>query len=237
MKQERTARWERRSDARPAELIAAGLRLFAERGFAATRLEDVAAAAGVSKATVYLYFESKSKLFEAVVRAGVVPSVERAEVLVEHYDGSTQGLLRMLVTFFESALEGPLPSLAKLVLAESGNFPELAKLWGDLALKRVLSLIQRIIARGIERGELRDVDPQVAAPLIIAPLLMMALFQRALEPHVDFRLDRAAILQAHVETVLFGLSAPHGHSASANATVIRKTHGRRAPKSKVKVPR
>ena len=61
-------RWERRKEARPAELLAAALELFVEKGYAGTRLDDVAQRAGVSKGTLYLYFENKEDLFKAVVR-------------------------------------------------------------------------------------------------------------------------------------------------------------------------
>jgi AcrR family transcriptional regulator len=162
---ERSKRWERRADERPAELTAAALRLFSERGFAATRLEDVAAAAGVSKATVYLYFDNKERLFEAVVRAAVTPSLEHAAALVDAFDGPTPSLVRTLVALFEGALDGPFPAIAKLIIAESGNFPELAQLWVDLALGRALALVQKVIQRGVDRGEFRQVDPALRRTL------------------------------------------------------------------------
>ena len=69
-------RWERRKQERPAELLAAALELFTERGYAATRLDDVARRAGVSKGTVYLYYSSKEELFKAVILEGLVPVLE-----------------------------------------------------------------------------------------------------------------------------------------------------------------
>jgi len=122
----RTKRWERKAEARPGALTEAAFELFAERGYAATRLSDVAAACGVSKGTVYLYFDSKERLFEAVVREKVSPNLERVRALVEGHQGSTEDLLRQLIGFFEAHLDGPLPVMAKLVITESGNFPELA---------------------------------------------------------------------------------------------------------------
>lgn len=206
MATERGKKWERRSDARPSELITAALRLFAERGFAATRLEDVAAAAGVSKATVYLYFENKERLFEAVVRAAVTPSLEQADALVDAFEGTTPNLLRTLVKVFEAALDGPFPSIAKLVIAESGNFPDLARLWANVALRRGFALMQRVIRRGVERGEFRPVDPEVMAPLIMAPVVVLGLWKESFGKHTDMQLDRAAMLAEHVETLLRGLA-------------------------------
>ena len=172
MAAERTKKWERRSETRPAELIEAALRCFSERGFAATRLDDVAARAGVSKATVYLYFENKEKLFEAVVRAAVAPKLDQAHELVDKFEGSTPDLMRSLLAILETALDGPFPAMAKLVISESGNFPELARLWVSLVLRRGFSLLERLIERGVERGEFRAVDPAVAAPLVMAPVIL-----------------------------------------------------------------
>jgi len=205
---ERGKRWERRSDARPAELVAAALRLFAERGFAATRLEDVAASAGVSKGTVYLYFESKERLFEAVVHGAVTPKLDQAGQLVASFEGSTAALLETLFALLARALDGPVPSVIKLIVAESTNFPELARLWSDLVVQRAFALMGQVVQRGIDRGEFRAVDPSVAAPLLLAPVLVLALWQRTLAPHTQLSLEPRALLAAHLDTQLRGLAAP-----------------------------
>jgi AcrR family transcriptional regulator len=204
----RNKKWERRSDARPAELIAAALRCFAERGFAATRLEDVAAIAGVSKATVYLYFENKERLFEAVVRTAITPTMDRAYALVEAYQGTTPDLVRTLLGIMNTTLDTQFPAIAKLVISESGNFPELARLWADVVLRRGFALVRRIVARGIERGEFRAVDPMVAAQLIMAPVVVLAIWEHSFGKHTEIQLDRKAVLTEHAETILRGLAAP-----------------------------
>jgi len=201
-----TRRWERRRDERPAELIAAAVRLFAERGFAGTRLEDVAASAGVSKATVYLYFESKEQLFEAVIRQVVTPNVEQALALVDAFDGSTSNLIRTLLTLLETALEGPFPAVLKLVIAEAGNFPTLARLWADVALRPMFALLHRVVQRGIDRGEFRPVNPAEVFPLIAAPVVLLALWKQSFGQHTDIPMDRHAVLAAHAEMLLRGLS-------------------------------
>jgi AcrR family transcriptional regulator len=204
---EGTRRWVRRKEARPGELVAAALRLFSERGFAATRLDDVAAAAGVTKGTVYLYFESKEQLFEAVVRAAVVPNLDRAEALLQTYPGSTPDLIRSLVGLFRPLLDTPVTGVIKLIVAESGNFPQLARLYADLVVRRGLALLRSVIERGISRGELRPVEPTAVAPLLIAPFILLAVWKHSFGAHTDLRLDPQAVLEAHVETVLRGLAA------------------------------
>src|SRR5205809_93345 len=90
-------RWKRRKDARPGEIVAAALEVFGERGFAATKLDDVARKAGVTKGTVYLYFESKEALFKAIVRETIVPALATGERLVAEHRGSAADLLRRLI--------------------------------------------------------------------------------------------------------------------------------------------
>jgi len=186
--------------------MAAAVRLFAERGFAGTRLEDVAASAGVSKATVYLYFEGKEQLFEAVVRQVVTPNVEQALALVDAFDGSTPTLIRTLLTLLETALDGPFPAVLKLVIAESGNFPALACLWAHVALRPMLALLHRVVQRGIDRGEFRPVNPADVLPLIAAPVVLLALWKHSFGQHTDIPMDRHAVLVAHAEMLLRGLA-------------------------------
>jgi len=203
-------RWERRKEARPAEIVAAALQLFADRGFAATRLEDVATIAGVSKGTVYLYFESKEQLFEAVVREAIAPNIDRAEALVDTFEGPTAELLRALFEFMAGVLETPLTGVMKLLVAESGNFPQLARLYADLVLRRAFGLLRRILERGVARGELRPLDLDTAVPLVIAPVLLLGLWKHSFGAHTDLALDRRAVLQAHAENLLRALAADPG---------------------------
>ncbi|MEO9156096.1 MAG: TetR/AcrR family transcriptional regulator [Kofleriaceae bacterium] len=200
-------RWSRRSDARPGELIAAALRLFSENGFAATRLEDVAAAAGVSKATVYLYFANKERLLEAVIRNAIDSGFDRADLFFDAFDGPTPNLVRTLLRLLEAmALDGPFPALLKLLISEAANFPEIARIWGEAGPKRMLALIQRVIQRGIDRGEFRPISAAVVAPLVLSPVFLLAVWQYSLTPHLKLELDRSAITSAHVEILLRGLA-------------------------------
>ena len=226
---EPSRKWERRADARPKELISAALQLFAQRGFAGTRLEDVAAKAGVSKATVYLYFKNKEDLFEAVAREAVGPSLEQAQELVDAFHGPTADLLRTLVAIFERKLDGPLPALIKLIVAESGNFPKLAQLWANVGPRPGLALIQRILKRGIERKELRPFNPEQVAPLIVAPIILLAIWKQAFASHTDFQLNPHALLTEHVETLIRGLAAPGAAVAGSEDSPTKAPN--RAPRA------
>ena len=125
-------RFERRKDARPSELTAAALELFVEKGFAATRLEDVAARAGVSKGTLYLYFDSKEELFKAVIQSAVVPVLAQGEQIFETFTGTASDLLRELVQgWWRLFGSTPLSGIPKLMISEASNFPEIAKYYHD----------------------------------------------------------------------------------------------------------
>ena len=118
----KTPRWERRKDARPQELLAAALDLFVERGFAATRLEDVARRAGVSKGTLYLYYANKEELFKAVVRDSIVPAIGDAEDTIAVYDGHSSELLRAILFGWWERVGGTKASgIVKLVMAEAST--------------------------------------------------------------------------------------------------------------------
>jgi AcrR family transcriptional regulator len=201
------SRWRRRKEARPDEILAAALASFAERGFAATRLEDVAARAGISKGTLYLYFKGKEELFEAVVRATLVPNLERLEALTASFDGPSARLLERLLLTIAGVVDSRVGAIPKLVIAEAGNFPDLARFYLDEVVRRGLRLIGTILRRGIERGEFRPVDVDHTVFCVIAPMVIAALWKNSLEPHDDAPLDAQALARAHLGLLLRGLEA------------------------------
>ena len=205
MRSEPVTRWQRRKEARPAELLAAALACFKERGFAATRLDDVAAKAGVTKGTIYLYYPSKEELFKAVVRGELVPNIERLEAALDE-PGPTAALLERLVTVWtQHIVPSPISVIPKLVIAEASNFPELARFYLETAVHRVLRLVASVLRRGIARGEFRPVDVEHVVYCVLGPLLFTVLWQHSLGPHDDRPLDVHAVCRAHLDLLLHGL--------------------------------
>ena len=200
-------RWRRRKTARPAEILAAALALFADRGFAATRLDDVAARAGVTKGTLYLYFDSKEELFKAVVRQELVPNLERAEALVAGSAAPSLDLLDQLVRDFARIIGSPLGAIPKLVLTEAGNFPDLARFYRDAVVERGKALFRRVIERGVAAGELQPVDTENMVTCIVAPLLLAALWRHSFERHAGRDLDLDALCRAELDLLRRGLMA------------------------------
>src|ERR1035437_4617735 len=152
-------RWCRRKEARPQELLAAALDLFVERGYAATRLDDVAAQAGVSKGTLYLYFTNKEELFKAVVRESVLPVLGEAEETIDRYEGSSETLLReIMLGWWQRIGNTKVAGISKLMVEESGNFPDVAKFYHEEVISRGTAVIGRVLERGVKRGEFRAID-------------------------------------------------------------------------------
>lgn len=206
MQPARQPKRQRRKEARPAEIIAAALKLFSERGFAATRLEDVAEAAGVSKATIYLYFESKEDLFKAIIREIATPRLDAIEALVEGFDGRAVDLVRGLAERARAIAGSPdVRAVIKLVVSEAGNFPDVAAFYRDEMVLRGLRNIARIIERGIASGEFRRCDPVATGQSIILPIIMNALAREVFGETPE--LDPERFLPSHLDFVLHGLAA------------------------------
>lgn len=201
-------RWRRRKEDRPADIVAAALELFTEKGFAAARLDEIARSAGVSKGTLYLYFDSKEALFRAVVRDVVVPNVDALRQSLLAADQPFPDLLRaFLPRFAETVTRLPIGAVAKMVIGESRNFPELAKVWHDDVILKAVGLIAELLERGQARGEVRPGDPRIQAFSIMGPMLIGVLWRETFTPIGGAAVDLAAVARQHAETVLGGLLA------------------------------
>ena len=200
---------QRRKEARPAELLAAALELFVEKGFVGTRLEDVAARAGVSKGTLYLYFDGKEALFKAVIQEGMVPILERGADLVDGFSGTTADLLRTLIgEWWQRIGNTPLAGVPKLMVSEAGNFPDLAVYYHDTVIMPGRDLMRRTLQRGIAAGEFRAVDVDTAIDVIFAPILMMLIWRYSLGACCGPSHDPQLYLRTHFDLTLGGLLAP-----------------------------
>jgi len=171
----------RRKDARPGELLAAALNLFVEKGFAATRVEEIAQLAGVSKGTVFLYYPSKEELFKAVVRENLSLHFSEWNEELTHFTGATTEMLRYcLFSWWERIGSTKASGIAKLVMSEAQNFPELADFYQHEVIQPGNALIERILQRGIARGEFRPMDLTYGVYLVLAPMLFLVMWKHSL---------------------------------------------------------
>ncbi|MCU0898117.1 MAG: TetR/AcrR family transcriptional regulator [Burkholderiales bacterium] len=204
-------RWERRKESRPAELMEAALDLFAEKGYAATRLEDVAQRAGVSKGTLYLYFDSKEELFKAVVRQGLVPALVEAEKLVAEFDGPAADLFRQIVLgWWQLIGDTRLSAIPKIMISEARNFPEIADFYYEEVIERGTGLFVRALERGVATGEFRDLDVRYATRVLSSPLVMLAVWKHSLGCCEREQADPQVFLATYLDIALRGLTSPEG---------------------------
>ena len=186
--------------------MAAALAIFVEKGFAAARLDDIARRAGVSKGALYLYFETKEDLFRAVVAETVAPNVEMLAGYVERYEGDFAALARAAFTnLAHVANETPLGGVVKMVIGESRNFPELARVWHDTLVARALELMGGAIARAQARGEVKPGDPRFFAVSLISPILLGVIWRETFVPIGAQPFDLPGLAAQHLETVLRGM--------------------------------
>jgi AcrR family transcriptional regulator len=199
-------RWKRRKEARPQELTAAALELFVEKGFAATRLDEIAARAGVSKGTLYLYFDSKEDLFKAVIREGLLPLLAEGEELMASMPGPASELFRAIVLrWWEIVGEGPIGGIPKLIFAEARNFPEIARFYADEVIERGKRLFVAVFRRGIDSGEFRHFDPQSLVHIVISPLIMRVIWKHSLDCCGVTNVPLDDYLREYLELTLRGL--------------------------------
>jgi len=199
-------KFQRRAEDRPREICAAALEVFAEKGFAAAKLEEIARRAGVSKGTLYLYFEDKEELFRAVVRDTVAPNIEAVRDAVISADLPFGEVVPMfLARFADIARRLPVGAVAKMVIGESRNFPELAKVWHDQVASRAIAMLSGLIEKAQEKGEVRSGDPRLHAFSLMGPMLMGVIWRETLQPIGGAPLDLEALARQHAETVLAGL--------------------------------
>jgi AcrR family transcriptional regulator len=189
--------------------VAAALEVFVERGFAAAKLEDVARRAGVTKGTIYLYFENKEALFKAVIRETIVPVIAKGEALVQAFTGSARALFEKLVReYWRLVGETALAGIPKLMISEAGNFPELARFYYQEVAVRGQRLMASVLERGINGGEFRPVDLAVASKLAMAPLMHAVIARRAFASCMPEGFDVGSYLDTHIDLYLHGIAKP-----------------------------
>jgi AcrR family transcriptional regulator len=202
------ARWRRRKDARPTEILDAALAVFAEKGYAATRMDDIAQRAGVTKGTIYLYFQSKDAVFRSLVQESIGATIEGVAAAAANFEGSAADLLRMVLRGVGAfARTGDRVVLPKIIIAEAGNFPALAEFYRHEVIDRGLGVLASVIARGIARGEFRAVVPEHAARLCIGPILVAVFWRTTFGRFDTVPYDLDGLIETHIDVLLRGLAA------------------------------
>jgi AcrR family transcriptional regulator len=195
---------QRRKEARPAELIEAGLKEFALNGFAGTRLEDVARRAGVAKGTIYRYFDDKEALFLAAMRLRVTPLFDQISTFIGAFPGTTRELLTLVFRMaHEQMVNTDLRTLMRVVIAEGEKFPALTEHYYTESVAKGRELIGRIVQRGIDRGEVRQGAATALPIVVMAPAIMAAIWRMTFDKHAPILPEQ--FLAAHLDLVFDGV--------------------------------
>jgi AcrR family transcriptional regulator len=214
----------RQKEARPQQLLDAALTLFVEKGFAATRAEEVAQRAGVSKGTLYLYYPSKEELLKAVIRERLGSRIAAGAAEADKHRGSAAELLREVFSrwwleVFDSATSG----VFKLIITEVRNFPDLAEFYAREVVVPGEQLIARIVQRGIDSGEFDAMDVSAVVHSLLLPMVMVCVHKHSLGAcavhHEDF--DPRAFIRWHIDLVIRGLVSQRGGARQPERRAVR----------------
>jgi AcrR family transcriptional regulator len=202
-------RWRRRKTARPGEITEAALEVFAEKGFAGAKLDDIARRAGVSKGALYLYFETKEDIFRAVVAASMASNLGVITAAADAFTGAFADLAPMILARAAQVMGGSrLPAVVKMVIGESRNFPDLARIWHDEVVVVMLGLLSGLIERAQERGEVGPGDPRLYAFSLAGPMLMAVLFREVFGNAAGDAPHLGSLAAQHAHAVLHGMLIP-----------------------------
>jgi TetR/AcrR family transcriptional regulator len=219
------AKRERRKEARPGELLDAALDLFVEKGFAATRAEEVAARAGVSKGTLFLYFPSKEELLKAVVQENISGRFKEWNTEFEAYEGSSADMVRYCMrVWWERVGTTKASGITKLMISESRNFPEIAAFYQREVIQPGHTLIRRILERGVQRGEFRALDLDYAVYAIVSTMVFLIMTRHALDACVAANqpLEPERYIASQIDIILHGMSVRTGDAPRPKETPKEK---------------
>ncbi|MEI9990351.1 MAG: TetR/AcrR family transcriptional regulator [Rhizomicrobium sp.] len=202
-------RWSRRKQARPAEILDAALKVFAAKGYAAARMDDIAREAGVTKGTIYLYFDNKEAVFKSLVRESIGNTIGAVAEQIAGHEGSARDLLRSALTSITALLDSERVVLPKIIIAESGNFPELALFYRFEIIEKGMAALSSVIERGMARGEFRRAPVNHVIRLCMAPVLLGAVWRSTFAAFDPEPYDYQGLIETHLDVLFRGL-APEG---------------------------
>ncbi len=193
-------RYQRRKQDRPQEITDAALAAFAEKGYAATRVDDVAKRAGVSKGLLYLYFKTKEELFKAVVRSFVVPRIDALTEVIDSSELSSEEFLRGPFLDFVKTLPGsPISVVIRLMIAEGPKHPDLVQFYWDNVVSRGLGTISELLQRGVQTGEFRKSAVSEQPHLFIMPVLFSVVFNSLFKKQ---SLDTSRLIETQIDLLI-----------------------------------
>ncbi|MGI9237363.1 MAG: TetR/AcrR family transcriptional regulator [Woeseiaceae bacterium] len=198
-------RYQRRKEDRPREITEAAFEVFAEKGYARTRVEEVARRAGISKGLTYLYFKTKEELFKAVIKSVVIRRVDSLLVEVEETQLSSEAFIRgPLLDFLKRVPGSPVAVVIRLLIAEGHRHPDLVDYYWENVVSKGLGAISAFVERGIERGEFRRTDATKLPQLFLAPVMLSMIWKIVFAKRA---LDTDKLIETQIEMILAQIRA------------------------------
>jgi AcrR family transcriptional regulator len=193
-------RFKRRKENRPAEITEAAFHAFAENGYEATRVDDVAKRAGVSKGLLYLYFKTKEELFKAVVKSFITPRIDALRSRVESSALTAEEFLRgPFLDFAKQIPKSPVKILIRLMVAEGHRHPELVAYYWENVVSQGLAALGQVIDKGVRDGEFKSTAIAEFPHLIVAPVMLSIIWSIIFSTRP---LDTDRMFETHVDTIL-----------------------------------
>ncbi len=209
----RVPKFRRRAEARPDEVLDAALELFIDKGFSATRVEDVAKRAGISKGSVYLYFPSKEALLEGLVRRAVAPVADNVLGILSGFEGDPRPAIEAALCLLAERMNDPkLFAVPKVVMREAVVAPAIAEMYRHEVLDRAIPMVAGLIERGIADGYLRPVDPELTVRSVVGPILTHMLLAEVFGIVPPGGIDMKALINNHLSILFDGLSLQKGEA-------------------------
>jgi AcrR family transcriptional regulator len=197
-------KFQRRKDHRPAEITEAALAVFAENGYSATRVDDVARRAGVSKGLLYLYFKTKEELFKAVIRSFVAPKVQELSAIVDESDLSAEEFVRgPFLEMIKTLPDSPLRIVVRLMFAEGHKHPDLVEFYWENVVVHALEMMNKLIARGVADGEFRNTAVNELPQLLVSPVIFSIFWNQVFDKHATLNTD--LLIETHIDAMLLYL--------------------------------
>lgn len=198
-------RYQRRKEDRPQEITEAAFRVFAEKGYATTRVEEVAKRAGVSKGLLYLYFKTKEELFKAVIRSVVIRRVDALVLAVEETELSSEAFIRgPLLDFMKRVPGSPITVVIRLLISEGQRHPDLVDYYWDHVVSKGLAAISHFVQRGVDRGEFRNTAITELPQLVLAPMMLSMIWKILFTKR---SLDTDKLLETQIDMLLAYIKA------------------------------
>ena len=199
-------KWQRRKDQRPLEILFAALNLFVSKGFASTRIEDIAKQANVSKGTVYLYFSSKEDLFKKMVHEVMVPKINEVEEYISSYQGSQSELLQQVIRhWWKTIKESGLIGVPKLIIAEADKFPDLTRFYMKEVIHRIQSILMNILDKGQKKKEFKAMDTVLTTRVIMSSLVYFSMWDISLKKYDKKNLNVDDLIEQQILLLLTGI--------------------------------